>query len=190
MRKTTTAMALALLWAPTNQAFHVQNSARTTCSAALSTPTVLAAVAPNSNDINDNNVDWEALDRKNASRKKFGLKPMTPEEFVENETLVQQMAVEQQQRVAAAAATKSNDRTRQQQQQTPSVSGFLEKIFSDVVPDTCESNFDCEAPKVCCDFGVSKVCCAGGQRQRSREGELALVPIPIDVFPEGPSNYY
>jgi hypothetical protein len=41
---------------------------------------------------------------------------------------------------------------------------------------------------VCCDFGVSKVCCSGGSRLRSREGELALVPVPVDVMP--PMNKY
>lgn len=180
MRKTTTAIALILLWAPTNQAFGVSNGAKVGAPVTRS-PMVLSAVS-NTND----SCDWDALDRKNASRKKFGLKPMTPEEFMANEALVQQMAVGQQQKALEFAASKEQAANRQSSPTTP-VTGLFEKIFGDVVPDTCESNFDCEAPTVCCDFGIGKVCCASGPKQRSREGELAFVPVPVDVFP--PSAY-
>jgi hypothetical protein len=171
MRKTTIAMALVLLWAPTGQAFGVQNSATT--APVTRSPVVLSAVS-NTND----SFDWDALDRKNASRKKFGLKPMTPDEFLANEALVSQMALEQQQKAVEFAA--SRKQAASQSSPTTPVTGLFEKIFGDIVPDTCESNYDC-------DFGFGKVCCASGHKQRSREGELAYVPVPVDVFP--PSAY-
>ncbi|CAB9506316.1 Uncharacterized conserved protein (DUF2358) [Seminavis robusta] len=179
IRKTTTAIALALLWAPNmNQAFQQSH-------VPVHRPlSALTAVSPGDAAANDSSalsLDFEALDRKNASRKKFGLKPVTPEEFLENEAAVAQMALEQQQRVVEL-------QQQRQSQPTPAFPGFLDKMLDNVLPDTCESNFDCEAPKVCCDFGVSKVCCAGGPKQRSREGELALVPVPVDVMP--PNNRY
>ena len=186
MRKSTTAIALALLWAPTNQAFQAQNQITRVSTAAH--PTVLAVSAADStNDNTDNDFnDWESLDRKNTSRKKFGLKPMTPAQFLENDALVQQMAVEQDQRKASAAAERLEEALRiSSKPQKNFVPGFLEKMMDNVLPDTCESNWDCEAPKVCCDFGAAKVCCAGGSRRRSYEGEMKLVPVPIDVLPPG-----
>jgi len=199
MRRTTTAIAIALLWAPANQAF-VQNQVSTSSSrkqvvsqSAVHDSVTALQVTPDASSINlnDNFNDWEGLDKKNASRKKFGLKPMTPEQYTENEGLVQQMALEQNHRAVQA----SNERKQQQAREAAQASanfvpGFLEKMMSNVLPDTCESNFDCEAPKVCCDFGAAKVCCSGGSRQRSREGEMMLVPVPIDVSPEGWSSNY
>jgi len=187
IRRTTTAIALALLWAPSNQAF--QNSFTGTTASRVSaaiaqSPTALPAMS--------NGIDMEALDRKNISRKKFGLAPMTPEQFLENEVMVQQLAVQQDQKAADFYAAKSEDQKQQQQKELRSqqqkqarqkfVPSFLEKMMDSVIPDTCESNFDCEAPKVCCDLGAAtKVCCSGGSRTRSREGEMMLVPVMIDV---------
>lgn len=131
--------------------------------------------------------DQEAFDRKNQSRKKFGMKPMSPEEFIKNEIEVQKMALAQEQRAVQLekeAATRRQNEAREQSR----APGFFDKVFGAALPDTCESNFDCEAPKVCCDFGVSKVCCSGGSKMRSREGELALVPVPVDVMM--PNNKY
>lgn len=174
MRRTMTAVALALLWAPSNQAFTLNNNGKTS----MKVSTFPVSVSAGAND----NFDWGALDRKNASRKKFGLKPMTPEEFLENDAQVQQLALQQEQEVAVMKAEAArNQKANSNSPQSP-VPGFLNKIFGDVFPNTCESNVDCEAPKVCCDFGVSKVCCAGGPRQRSLYGELALVPVPVDVL--------
>lgn len=149
---------------------------------------VLSAVSAQS--ANDS-FDFEALDRKNAYRKKYGLKPLTPEQFLENEVQVQQLsqnqelkAAELQQQKAAASAAKM---TQQQNKEKNFVPGFLEKILG-VAQDTCESNYDCESPQVCCDFGFTRKCCSSGMRQRSREGELILVPVPVDI--QGPPSYY
>lgn len=187
MRKTIATIAVALLWAPSTEGF-VGQSSRWTNTDVVSTPavsTVLSATAG----ANDSfmSIDQGALDRKNASRKKFGLKPMSPEEFIEHEVQVQQLALEQEQRavVLKKEAAEKQRINEAQAQASATVPGFLEKMFGDVLsPDTCESNFDCNAPLVCC----GGVCCSGGSKRRSLEGELAFVPVPVDVMP--PTNRY
>jgi hypothetical protein len=62
----------------------------------------------------------------------------------------------------------------QQQQRRP---GLFEKTM-DALNDTCETNFDCERPQVCCDFIFQKRCCSSGGlvgREMPR-----LVPVPAD----------
>ncbi len=119
-----------------------------------------------------------ALEKKNLTRKKFGLKPIDMEEFLEIEKQVAEMAVEQQKKAAAEALE-----LERQRQQEENAGGFFGKLFGNVLKDTCESNYDCERPEVCCDFGIKKMCCSSGQfitnGPRSREGELALIPVPI-----------
>mmetsp|Transcript_26465 Transcript_26465/g.40082 ORF Transcript_26465/g.40082 Transcript_26465/m.40082 type:complete len:359 (-) Transcript_26465:246-1322(-) len=44
--------------------------------------------------------------------------------------------------------------------------------------DRCESNFDCEQPEVCCDFGYKKMCCSSGQMVKNLQLEYATVPVP------------
>ena len=188
MRKSTTAIALAILWAPAAHAFPQQQPITTAQSAITGShfPTVLAAAADLTAEPDFN--DWEALDRKNLSRKKFGLKPMTVAQFVENEAAVQQMAAEQE--LQQAAMQRQRDTQQQQaRQQQPFVPGFIEKMMEQVLPDQCESNYDCERPKICCDFGAAKVCCAGGSKQRAGvQGQLELIPVPLGR-PQGPANY-
>jgi hypothetical protein len=125
-------------------------------------------------------LDWEALDRKNAYRKKFGLKPLTPEEFMENEALVKQMDRQQQQRAASSASAAEMTKQSKSRQQ-----GFLERLFGDVIPESCESNFDCERPEICCDFGFKKICCASGTMVGDRRLDPALVPVPVENYPPG-----
>eukprot|EP00531_Pseudo-nitzschia_arenysensis_P010322 CAMPEP_0116150528 /NCGR_PEP_ID=MMETSP0329-20121206/19596_1 /TAXON_ID=697910 /ORGANISM="Pseudo-nitzschia arenysensis, Strain B593" /LENGTH=439 /DNA_ID=CAMNT_0003647049 /DNA_START=271 /DNA_END=1590 /DNA_ORIENTATION=- len=119
-----------------------------------------------------------ALEKKNLTRKKFGLKPIDMEEFLEIEKQVAELAVEQQKKAAAEAVE-----LERQRQQEENAGGFFGKLFGNVLKDTCESNYDCERPEVCCDFGIKKMCCSSGQfitnGPRSREGELALIPVPI-----------
>lgn len=127
-------------------------------------------------------LDWEAYDRKNASRKKFGLGPMTPEEFMETEAQIQQLASQQQQRAASAstaAATEVSDKSKNRGE------SFLEKLFGGIGPEACESNFDCYRPEVCCDFGFKKICCSSGSMVGNAGLEAALVPVPADIYPDG-----
>jgi hypothetical protein len=87
--------------------------------------------------------------------------------------------------------TSSNNRTpaeqqqqRQQQQQKPqqdvSSGGGVSLMgqFFNMFADTCESNFDCRYPEVCCDLGFKKSCCSSGQTARNLRLEYATVPVP------------
>eukprot|EP00985_Skeletonema_marinoi_P031135 scaffold36370_cov161-Skeletonema_marinoi.AAC.2 len=52
------------------------------------------------------------------------------------------------------------------------------KDFFGLFEDTCESNYDCSRPEVCCDFGFQRRCCDGGKTAKSLYGEYALIPVP------------
>jgi len=123
-----------------------------------------------------------ALEKKNFARKKFGLKPIMMEEFLELEKQVKEMDVQHQKKVAAAATEAMElERARQQKENR---GGFLGKLFGEALKDTCESNYDCERPEVCCDFGIKKMCCSSGLQitdgfKRNKQGERVLVPIPL-----------
>lgn len=122
-----------------------------------------------------------ALEKKNMARKKFGLKPIGMEEFLEIEKQVKELDM-QQQKKAAAAATEAMELERARQQKE-NRGGFLGKLFGEALKDTCESNYDCERPEVCCDFGIKKMCCSSGLHItdgfNNRQGQLAEVPVPI-----------
>lgn len=128
-------------------------------------------------------LDWDAYDKKNASRKKFGLGPMTPEEFMETEAQIQQLESQQQQRAASAstaAATEMTDKIKNRGE------NFLGKLFGNIGPEACESNFDCIRPEVCCDFGFKKICCSSGSMVGNRVFDAPLlVPVPADIYPDG-----
>ena len=44
--------------------------------------------------------------------------------------------------------------------------------------DTCQTNFDCDQPLVCCDFGYKKTCCSSGEMAAKLPLEYATVPVP------------
>ena len=127
-------------------------------------------------------LDWDAYARKNASRKKFGLGPVTPEEFMETEAQIQQLASQQQQQAASASAAAATEVTEKSKNRGES---FLDKLFGSIGPEACESNFDCHRPEVCCDFGFKKICCASGSMVGNRALEAPLVPVPADIYPDG-----
>ena len=169
----------------------------------LNQMTVFQTVASRSSNVSDGEADGNALgkdhedsleqlERKNTSRAKFGLKPLSMEEFQE---LQQQVQVQdRQQRLKLV---------QQQQQQSVSYpsdakTGFpgmkmdnlLDKIFAGVIPDKCESNDDCERPLVCCDFIFKKVCCASGVPVGFNAAmRPAMVPVPVRATPEYPENF-
>lgn len=119
---------------------------------------------------------WEALDAKNRSRKKFGMDPLTPEQFVVLQTQIREMEVElaeNQQQRAAEEAVEQQAREKEQS----SLKGFM----ASVLQDTCESNYDCEQPQVCCDFGFKKMCCSSGKTNRDLRGEYAHIPVPVTI---------
>jgi hypothetical protein len=130
-------------------------------------------------------LDWTALENKNKSRKKFGLQPLTPEEFLELESQIQQMAQAHQAQHKAAMQSAAE---MSQKKQPPKLNNFLNKLFG-ALQDTCETNFDCERPEICCDFGFKKMCCASGTPVidgiYGRSYQPALVPVPVENYPPG-----
>jgi len=133
----------------------------------------------------DSNVDWDALEKKNMARKKFGLAPLTPEEFMDLQEQVRELDTKQQQRAAAAAAEMAKKKSKEENP------GFFKKLFGEVLGDTCDSNYDCQRPEVCCDFGFKKMCCSSGMRvfdgpPRSRQGQLAEIPVIANPGPNYP----
>jgi len=147
-----------------------------TASSARSRLTAMSSSATSDPDGDSSAAD--DLKKKNAARQKFGLKPLTMEEFLEIEQQIKELDTQQQKKAAAAAV--DLERAKQQKQNS---GGFLGKLFGQVMKDTCESNYDCERPEVCCDFGFKKMCCSSGMRVvdgfQNRQGQLAEVPVPI-----------
>lgn len=137
----------------------------------------------NTNTINtDSQVpyDRDALQRKNASRKKFGLPPITPEEFIKIEEEVRAMDKLNKKKAAYLAEQLSQTSKKEQKD------SFLSNIFGGVLKNGCENNFDCERPQVCCDVGFKKICCSNGLGivdgmpvEKYQRG-LLRVPIPND----------
>jgi hypothetical protein len=127
---------------------------------------------------------YDAFEEKNAARKKFGLAPLTPEEFNELQEQVSALDAQQRQRSAASAAEMAAKKKKEEQ------GGFFKKIFGNALEDTCDSNFDCQRPEVCCDFGFKKMCCTSGMRvmdgPQSRQGQLAEIPVIASPGPKYP----
>lgn len=115
--------------------------------------------------------DRDALQRKNASRKKFGMPPLTPEEFIAIEEEVRAMDAINKKKAAYLAEQIA------QQSANKKKEGFLSNIFGGALKNGCESNFDCERPQVCCDLGFKKMCCSNG---------LGIVDgIPVEKYQRG-----
>lgn len=148
-------------------------------------PSQLAAASPDSSDttsVLDPLAD--ALEKKNAARKKFGLDPLSLEEFAELQEEVSQLDAQQKQRSAVSAAEMAAKKKKEER------GGIFKKLFNNALQDTCESNWDCQRPEVCCDFGFKKMCCSSGMRildgPQSRQGQLAEIPVTIDPGPNYP----
>ena len=151
------------------------------------TPASTAPQPSSSSSSSTINIDLKELDTKNAARKKFGLKPLSPEEFLQLQEQVAEIDEQQQKKKAANAAAAALAAEQERKRKQGNIfTNFLGNAFQ----DTCETNFDCEWPEVCCDFGFKKSCCSSGMRildgpPQSRQGQLAEVPIPQgnDDFP-------
>merc|ERR1719223_1755542 len=137
----------------------------------------------NSNSINHPLFNKKAFDAKNKSRQRFGLKPLSPAEFVEIETQVLELDKIQQTkanqwRSAAEMASMQNKKK----------SSWKDKLLGGILKDTCESNYDCVRPEVCCDLGFKKMCCASGQKIVNGVGpnrNMAPVPVVAGRYPRG-----
>ncbi|EJK63378.1 hypothetical protein THAOC_15965 [Thalassiosira oceanica] len=125
----------------------------------------------------ENNSDLRTqLNEKNKTRKKFGLEPISPEEFVVLQAEIH--AMEREQRLVQSELKQTILQERQSQaeeRKRPGLQSFIDSIFE----DTCQSNYDCSQPEVCCDFGFKKVCCSSGNYNRDIENELlAMIRVP------------
>jgi len=135
------------------------------------------------------NIDRTAFDKKNATRKKYGLPALSEEEFMKIEAEVQQLETMQREKRQAAqqlAAAELADEEKKKKR-----GNFLRNMMGDIMTDTCEDNYDCERPMVCCDFVFKKVCCASGMKVSSMvPGQMqpVRVPIPIDYPRGGPDG--
>lgn len=137
-------------------------------------------------------VDQRAFELKNMSRKKFGLKPLSQHEYADLQIQVRVMEAEQalkaedlrQSPAAAAAATSdqavsSSATARQQQQQKENIFATMAKSL--LGESTCESNYDCARPQVCCDLGFKKMCCSSGKGIFEPQAKMELIPVPAAV---------
>jgi hypothetical protein len=122
----------------------------------------------------------EAYNNKNASRKKFGLPPISESEFIQIEAETQKLQATQQQKAAAASAAASAAAAQSRDAKKKSANNPFNKMFGGILQDTCESNFDCERPEVCCDFGFKKMCCRSGQGVfNGAPGSLQKIPVRV-----------
>jgi hypothetical protein len=155
---------------------------------AINQHTPLASSAATGYDQSLSPMDMDALEKKNMARKKFGLKPLSPEEFLELQEQVAELDSQQKEKAAAAAAAELSKRRKEES------GGLMNKLFGNVMKNTCETNFDCSYPEVCCDFGFKKMCCSSGMRildgpPQSRFGQLAEVPVVANPGPFPPDDY-
>lgn len=134
--------------------------------------------------------DEQAFRKKNASRKRFNLPPITPDEFIKIEIQTKALESEQQKKASDISAARAAEMA----QSKPKKQSVMDRLFSNVLQDTCESNYDCERPQVCCDFGFKKQCCRSGMGVFNGMPEQQLQKIPVRVvaddgrLPQGGPN--
>jgi len=138
------------------------------------------------NSMNINN-DEAALKKKNLLRRKFGLEPIDMKEFMELEGQIAELDYQQQlkkKEADAMAAIEMEQRIAKQKQKEESGGNIFQRMFGDAVKDTCESNYDCQRPEVCCDMGFKKMCCSNGMRVFNAPDPRVLVPVTITPNPD------
>lgn len=124
--------------------------------------------------------DQKAYESKNQSRKKFGLQPITPDEFIQIQIETKELEVKQQQKAAEIASSSAAEMTNKKE-------SFANKLFN-FAKNTCEDNWDCQRPEVCCDFGFKKMCCRSGQAVFGGLPNQKLTKIPIRVVAGQPKG--
>jgi hypothetical protein len=117
-------------------------------------------------------IDVEAMNRKNLARKKFGLAPLSEQEYLAIESQINTMKLDSQAQTANINPPKP---------QVKSVrKGIFSGILGEVFQSTCESNFDCQRPEVCCDYGFKKTCCRSGTPVGFDSMQAVRIPITKD----------
>jgi len=121
----------------------------------------------------DSSFNKESFEQRNSYRKKYGLKPLTPDEFIEIEQKTR--LLEQETKLRKEQLTRAASEAAKAKQKKK---GWFSNLFE----DTCESNFDCERPEVCCDLIVKKICCSTGVKVNNmvpgQQRQAALIPVP------------
>jgi len=139
-----------------------------------------AIFGPNSLSDNSQQFDNAAYLKRNASRKKFGLEPLSPEDFLALQAEVK--AMEQVQSEKRETYKKQNEQSRHEgRSRTLSKSGdkgLFENLFGSSARRSCQSHDDCENPEACCDMLLGKVCCYNGVGSRLEELKPAWVTVP------------
>lgn len=189
--------------------------------------------------VEDPETYWKALEDQNNARQKFGMEPLTPEEYVALQAQIHQMDI---QLIADATAEVfadfdsnrdgvitvkelkeglekvlriqlsedqvqkimihfdssgdgllqldefvtidklrtqvNNVVTQEQEEEEQTRPSILQHFMNNMFQNTCESNYDCEKPEVCCDFHFKKMCCSSGEMAREIQWEYATVPVP------------
>lgn len=162
----------------------------TSAAAAISLTALHATSSPDAG--NDDLVfDQRAFELKNMSRKKFGLKPLSQAQYADLQIQVRAMEAEQalkaeELRQSQAVATTSDQAVassatvrHQQQQQKDNIFATMAKSL--LGESTCESNYDCARPQVCCDLGFKKMCCSSGKGIFEPQAKMELIPVPAAV---------
>jgi hypothetical protein len=175
-------MAKSLFFSnPNEQAMHLPDSAAAAAAAAANSD-------PHTHVLS---YDSDAFQRKNASRKKFGMPPLTPEEFIKIEEEVRAMDAMNKKKASYLAEKLAQQNTDKKKKED----SFLSNIFGGVFKNGCESNFDCERPQVCCDVGFKKICCSNGLGivdgipVENYERGLLRVPLPNDNYGDEDYDY-
>ena len=125
------------------------------------------------------------LARKNLSRKKFGLPPLTPAEYSALMAEVRALEVSQAERAEEMARSRAAREGAVKEDREGGIVAPLARVLQSALRDTCQGNEDCDRPLVCCDLGFKKMCCASGkgifEPQLGLEGRMKLVPVPAAV---------
>jgi len=138
----------------------------------------------------------EAFISKNRARASFGLPALSRAEFDEVNEKVNRLSDKRAARNAEMAGGRPASAGMRSM-----IDNFVRDVMKDATgPESCESSWDCESPKNCCDLGFAKICCYSGLGAMSEPAAI-LEPIPVrvtdgysypDHFPEnrrGPAGY-
>ena len=120
--------------------------------------------------------DEVAFQKKNKSRQKFGLKPITEAEFVQIEIKTKELEKAQQQKAASISSAAEMNMSKEDAKK----GNFINKLFGNLNKDTCQDNWDCQRPEVCCDFGFKKMCCSSGMKVfNGLPGQMQKIPVRV-----------
>jgi len=163
----------------TTSLFSSESSGNNDKSSSSATPTSAETSTTDNHHLTSPFFDEIAFERKNAYRKKYGMKSMTPDEFIQNEAKVEELASIQREKASAAhdAAELAKPKPKTK---------LFGNLFGGILQDTCESNWDCQRPEVCCDLKFKKMCCSSGMKVFNGVPQMQRMPIRIRIDDELP----